>query len=81
MSVKVRDKALAKRAKEAKEQVKMEHKLELEDQGNKKDSKASQNKKTSLLINHLRKNHPRINMQVMHLRMRNHLMINLQMIQ
>ena len=45
MSVKDRDKALAKRAKEAKEQVKMEHKLELEDQGNKKDSKASQNKK------------------------------------
>ena len=36
MSVKDRDKALAKRAKEAKEQVKMEHKLELEDQGNKK---------------------------------------------
>ena len=45
MSVKDRDKALAKRAKEAKEQVKMEHKLELEDQGNKKDSKVSQNKK------------------------------------
>ena len=45
MSIKDRDKALAKRAKEAKEQVKMEHKLELEDQGNKKDSKASPNKK------------------------------------
>ena len=45
MSVKDRDKVLAKRAKEAKEQVKMEHKLELEDQGNKKNSKASQNKK------------------------------------
>lgn len=45
MSVKDRDKALAKRAKEAKEQVKREHKLELEDQGNKKDSKVSQNKK------------------------------------
>ena len=36
MSVKDRDKALAKRAKE---QVKMEHKLELEDQSNKKSAK------------------------------------------
>ncbi|MBS6147990.1 MAG: SpoIVB peptidase S55, partial [Veillonella sp.] len=51
MSVKDRDKALAKRAKEAKEQVKMEHKLELEDQGNKKDSKASQNKKDKSVNN------------------------------
>lgn len=80
MSVKDRDKALAKRAKEAKEQVKMEHKLGLEDQGNKKDSKASQNKKDKSVNKPSKENHPRINQQVMHLRMRNHLMINLQMI-
>ena len=42
MSVKDRDKALAKRAKE---QVKMEHKLELEDQSNKKTTKSSQSTK------------------------------------
>ena len=42
MSVKDRDKALAKRAKE---QVKMEHKLELEDQSNKKHTKYSQSTK------------------------------------
>ena len=42
MSVKDRDKALAKRAKE---QVKMEHKLELEDQSNKKPTKSSQSTK------------------------------------
>jgi len=42
MSTKDRDKALAKRAKE---QVKMEHKLELEDQSNKKASKSNSGKK------------------------------------
>ena len=54
VSTKERDKALAKRAKE---QVKMEHKLELEDQGNKKDSKST-NRKKDTSVNKPSKNNP-----------------------
>ena len=54
VSTKERDKALAKRAKE---QVKMEHKLELEDQGNKKDSKST-NRKKGTSVNKPSKNNP-----------------------